>query len=63
VLIQHGAADQLIPISYGERLAAIMTNAGMSVTFHSVAGATHNNLAGQPGYQDRINSFLAEAQN
>jgi len=62
ILIQHGSADQLIPIGYGERLAAVMTEAGMSVTFHSVAGATHNNLAGQTGYQDRINAFLAEVR-
>jgi len=62
VLIQHGGADQLIPIGYGERLAAIMTEAGMSVAFHGVAGATHNNLAGQTGYQDRINAFLAEVR-
>lgn len=59
VLIQHGTADQLIPISYGERLATMMLDAGLSVTFHAVDGATHNNLPGQPGYQDRINGFLA----
>lgn len=60
VLIQHGTADQLIPISQGERLAALIRDAGVPVTFHAVAGATHNNLPGQPGYQDRINAFLAD---
>jgi len=59
VLIQHGTADQLIPVTYGERLAAIMQEAGLPVTFHAVEAATHNNLSGQPGYQDRINTFLA----
>lgn len=58
VLIQHGTADQLIPIEYGERLAATMSEAGLSVTFHAIDEATHNNLAGQRGYQDRINEFL-----
>lgn len=58
VLIQHGTADQLIPIGYGRQLANAMDVAGLSVTFHEVAGATHNNLAGQPGYPDRINAFL-----
>ncbi len=62
VLIQHGTADQLIPISYGERLAEVMEEAGLAVTFHAVDGATHNNLAGQPGYQDRINGFLNSLQ-
>ncbi len=59
VLIQHGTADQLIPISYGRQLAGAMTDAGVAVTFHAVDGATHNNLAGQAGYQDRINGFLS----
>ena len=62
VLIQHGTADQLIPLSYGQLLAAMMADAGVPVTFHAVEGATHNNLAGQPGYQGRINAFLSALQ-
>ena len=62
VMIQHGTADQLIPISYGERLANAMQEAGLQVTFHAVETATHNNLAGQPGYQDRIDAFLSEVR-
>ncbi|MEJ8560342.1 alpha/beta hydrolase [Yoonia sp. GPGPB17] len=62
VLIQHGTADQLIPIAYSAQLAAAMEEAGLAVTFHAVEGATHNNLPGQPGYQDRITAFLAEVQ-
>jgi len=60
VLIQHGAADQLIPLAYGERLSSVMQEAGLPVTFYAVETATHNNLSGQPEYQDRINAFLAE---
>ena len=58
VLIQHGTADQLIPIRDGHRLAGLLRDAGLDVTFHAVPGATHNNLAGQAGYQDRIDGFL-----
>lgn len=59
VLIQHGVADQLIPVASGERLSTAMQEAGLAVTFFAVAGAAHNDLSGQPGYQDRINAFLA----
>jgi fermentation-respiration switch protein FrsA (DUF1100 family) len=59
VLIQHGTADQLIDIGYGRQLAARMRDAGLAVTFESVVGATHNNLAGQPSYAGRIETFLA----
>ncbi len=58
VLVQHGTADQLIPMASGERLTRLMQAAGLQVTFHAVEGATHNNLAGQPGYQARIDAFL-----
>lgn len=60
VLVQHGTADQLIPIATGMRIVALMEAAGIPVAFHAVAGATHNNLAGQAGYQDRINLFLSD---
>lgn len=58
VLIQHGTADQLIPMRNGQRMSERMKDAGLSVTFHGVDGATHNNLAGQPGYRSRIEAFL-----
>ncbi|MEL7180666.1 MAG: alpha/beta hydrolase [Pseudomonadota bacterium] len=62
VLIQHGTADQLIPISHGERLAAAMEGAGLQVRFQAIERATHNNLPGQPGYQARIDAFLDGVQ-
>ncbi len=58
VLVQHGTDDQLIPMSDGARLVALMQDAGLDVTFHEVGGATHNNLAGQVGYRDKIDGFL-----
>lgn len=62
VLVQHGTADQLILIDEGLRLTALMQATGLPVVFHAVDGATHNNLAGQPGYRDRINRFLSDAR-
>lgn len=63
VLIQHGTADQLIPLSNGMRLADVMEARNLPVTFHAVDGATHNNLSGQAGYTDRIDAFLTAIQN
>ncbi|MEO0930087.1 MAG: alpha/beta hydrolase [Pseudomonadota bacterium] len=60
ILIQHGADDQMIPVRVSERLVGLMQQAGLQVTFHTVNGATHNNLAGVPGYADRIDAFLSE---
>ena len=60
VLIQHGTADQLIPMDNGRRLAGLLEAAGLPVTFYPVDGATHNNLAGQRGYRERIDGFLEE---
>ncbi|MEO1640367.1 MAG: alpha/beta hydrolase [Pseudomonadota bacterium] len=59
VLIQHGTADQLIPMTEGQAMAGLMQDEGLTVTFLPIPDATHNNLAGQPGYNDRINGFLA----
>jgi pimeloyl-ACP methyl ester carboxylesterase len=62
VLIQHGTADQLIPISNGLRLSELMQIEGLPVTFEAVPGATHNNLPGHPEYAGRIDAFLADVQ-
>ncbi|SFS12982.1 alpha/beta hydrolase [Yoonia litorea] len=61
VLIQHGSEDQLIPQEHGARLAALMEGEGGGVLFQPVAGASHNNLAGQAGYRARIEAFLTRA--
>lgn len=61
VLIQHGGADQLIPPANGARLADMIAASGGDVVFEEVAGASHNNLAGQPGYAQRIAEFLSQA--
>lgn len=61
ILVQHGTADHLIPISDGARLVDLMRTVGLVVTFHKIDGATHNNLAGQDGYAARIDAFLQDA--
>ncbi|WP_375255952.1 alpha/beta hydrolase [Yoonia sp.] len=61
VLIQHGVEDQLIPLAQGKALADLMRDAGLDVGYHAIKNATHNDLAGQPGYRDRIDAFLAQA--
>jgi len=58
IMIQHGTEDQLIAISNGHQIADLMRAASLDVTFHEIENATHNNLAGQPGYRDRIDAFL-----
>ena len=58
VLIQHGSSDQLIPIRHGERLAHLMRDSAVPVTFAPISGATHDNLPVQPGYAGRIDTFL-----
>ena len=60
VLIQHGSADQLIPIAQGQRLTQLMQDNGVPVTFHGINGATHDTLPVQPGYAGRIADFLAK---
>lgn len=59
VLIQHGTADQLIPIEEGQRLADALMAAEIEVRFEAVSGATHVNLTRQPGYARRMVGFLA----
>lgn len=61
VLIQHGQDDQMIAPGVGRQLADLMEGAGITVTFHAVPDAKHNNLAGVPGYRDRIDAFLSDA--
>lgn len=60
VLVQHGTADRLIPMSDGQRLVQMMQDAGVDVMFQPVAGATHNDLAGKAVYRDRMNAFLTQ---
>ncbi len=60
VLIQHGTADTLIPLADGARLVDLMRDNGLDVTFHEIEGATHTNIASQPGFNERIDAFLGQ---
>lgn len=57
VLIQHGTADDMIPINHGESLANSFRNAGADVTFVPHPGATHQSVINEPKY---IDSFIAK---
>lgn len=58
ILIQHGVADQMIPLRDSERLLARAQAVGIDASLHDIAGGTHNNLAGQPSYAPAIDAFL-----
>ena len=58
ILIQHGAADQLIPAENGRRLAEMFRENDVTVIFNEIAEATHNNLAGVPAYRPQLEEFL-----
>jgi uncharacterized protein len=55
VVIIHGAADDVVPLGDGERLAAFVT---APLRFHRIAGGGHNNLAASPAYWAAIDQAL-----
>ncbi len=62
-LLQHGAADWLVPVDQSERLAAALREAGVPVEFDVVAGAGHIWLGHDDvhGIVDRSVRYLADA--
>jgi pimeloyl-ACP methyl ester carboxylesterase len=56
VLILHGEEDQVVPIKYGRRLAAL---GGNNVTFVPIAQAGHVVL-GKDEARDRVRRWLLE---
>lgn len=61
ILIQHGDADRLIPLTQSEKLYAHYSQHGFDVELNIKPGAGHNDLAFAPGYADTIARFLDEA--
>lgn len=57
ILVMHGTADRLVPISMGQRVAAA---ARSPVEFVPIAGAGHNDTyqLGGAEYRDRLASFV-----
>lgn len=62
VLIQHGTADRVVPYVNGTRLAGLMQEAGIPLTFVALPGSGHGNLMNYPDHQHQIDRFIAARQ-
>ena len=58
-LIVHGDRDRHVPIDQSELLFAALKQAGISVRFHTIHGATHADLSQQEIFEMR-NAFLEQ---
>ena len=61
VLIQHGTADRIVPYVHGTRLAGLIADAGVRVTFEALQGVGHTDQMGSPDYLSNIDRFIAQA--
>jgi pimeloyl-ACP methyl ester carboxylesterase len=59
ILLVHGAADIVVPVSHLERLAAVARKAGRDVETLVVEGGQHSWLYEFPEYRRAVASFLA----
>ena len=59
VLILHGVQDQLIPLAHGARLAEILRQQQLNVTFAQIERAGHNDLTQFAQHKALIDSFVA----
>ncbi|MDO6590600.1 hypothetical protein DS901_05930 [Loktanella sp. D2R18] len=58
VLVLHGTEDDLIPITYGQKLVTGLLEAGQEVVFVPLAGANHHNTLHHPDYVKQFDDFL-----
>jgi len=58
VQIQHGVQDQLIPLSDGQRLAAMMQRAGHDVTMTPLPNAGHTDIFRASPYEQNLELFV-----
>lgn len=58
ILIQHGNADQTIPLAQGARLATRLMQAGGAVTMFTLGGAGHASLIDHPDYAGHLAAFI-----
>ena len=58
VLILHGMQDRLIPLSHGKRLAELMREQGLDVTFAQIEGAGHGDLPAYALHHTSIDQFF-----
>jgi acetyl esterase/lipase len=59
ILLVHGAADIVVPVSHLERLASVARGAGRNVETLVVEGGQHSWLYEFPEYRRAVASFLA----
>jgi acetyl esterase/lipase len=60
-VIVHGTADELVPFSQSEELAAELTRHGVTHELHAVAGAPHTPTAAMPDILQWTSTFLHRA--
>ena len=58
ILIQHGDADQTIPLAQAKQLAARLTQAGRAVTMFTLGGTGHASLIDHPDYAGHLAAFI-----
>jgi pimeloyl-ACP methyl ester carboxylesterase len=58
VLVVHGAADEVIGVDEGRRLAEALARAGRLAGFEVVPGGRHGDLPFTPGYRLALERFL-----
>ena len=62
LLVVHGDADEIIPVSHGERVVTAATSAGVRATFLPRPGVHHNDvLIGDTVSQSAVEEFLRAA--
>ena len=62
LLVVHGDADEIIPVSHGERVVTAATSAGVRATFLPRPGVHHNDvLIGDTVAQSAVDEFLRVA--
>ena len=59
VLIQHGDADQTIPLAQGRQLASRLTTGGAQVSMFALGGAGHATIIDHPDYAGHLAGFIA----
>jgi acetyl esterase/lipase len=60
-IIVHGTADELVPFSQSEQLAAELTQHGVTHELHAVAGAPHTPTAAMPDILQWTSAFVYTA--
>jgi acetyl esterase/lipase len=58
ILIEHGTADNIVPIAQSQELADALQKAGAEVTFHKLAGAGHGPGVSRDGFLGVIVEFF-----